>query len=455
MSSTAAPIRIAIVGGGATGALAAVHIARRFDSEPADIALIEPGGAIGRGIAYSTPDPRHLLNVGVANMSAFADRPDHLFGWLRKQGNGSGVDCPEFCFIPRSTYGDYISDLVRQTLASGAARSVRDFCVDLVEGANSVALRLSSGRELVADRVILATGHDAKPAPNGVVAARAWTDGSLDGLPSDAPILIVGSGLTMVDMAMSLDRRGHRGPITVVSRRGLLSSAHRFVASREISGEAIPFGAELSALLAWLRGLAARMSANGADWRSAVDALRPHTQRLWRSMSGEQKRRFLRHARVYWDVHRHRMAPEVERHVMRLRSSGRLTIVPGRVLSTVQRDEGVHARIARRGASAVEDHCFARVLDCTGLPDNPNRAANPLIRALLARGAARADPLGIGLDVAEDFALINASGHPSLRIQVIGPLARAAFWECIAIPDIRLQCQEIAEALSTAEAAKV
>ena len=387
-------------------------------------------------------------------MSAFADRPDHLFTWLRKQGIGSGAGCPtELCFIPRSTYGDYISDLVGQTLASGVVRSVRDLCVDVVESADSVALRLGSGREIVADRVILATGHDAKPGPNGVVAAQPWTDGSLDGLPTDAPILIVGSGLTMVDMAVSLDRGGHRGPITVVSRRGLLSSAHRLAAPRQISAEAVPFGAQVSALLAWLRGLVARMSADGADWRSAVDALRPHTQRLWRSMSEDQKRRFLRHARVYWDIHRHRMAPEVERRIMGLRSSGRLTILAGRVLSAVQRDEGVHARIARRGASAVEDHCFARVLDCTGLPDKPNRSANPLIRALLPRGAARVDPLGIGLDVAEDLALIDARGHASQRVQAIGPLARASVWECISIPDIRLQCQEIAQALATAEAA--
>jgi uncharacterized NAD(P)/FAD-binding protein YdhS len=250
-------------------------------------------------------------------------------------------------------------------------------CVDVVEGAESVALRLGSGREIVADRVILATGHDAKPGPNGVVAAQPWTGGSLDGLPTDAAILIVGSGLTMVDMAVSLDRGGHRGPITVVSRRGLLSSAHRLAAPRQISAEAVPFGAQVSALLAWLRGLVARMSSDGADWRSAVDVLRPHTQRLWRSMSEDQKRRFLRHARVYWDIHRHRMAPEVERRIMGLRSSGRLTILAGRVLSAVQRDEGVHARIARRGASAVEDHCFARVLDCTGLPDKPNRSAKP------------------------------------------------------------------------------
>ena len=448
------PIRIAIVGGGATGALAAVHLARRFDVGRADIVLIERSRDIGRGLAYSTRDPGHLLNVRVANMSAFADEPDHLLAWLREHRTESSVDSPTpFCFIPRSTYGDYIGDLVGQALASGAIRSAQDTCVDAVESADAVALHLASGRAIVVDQVVLATGYDAKPALDGVPAAQAWTDGSLDDLPSDAPLLIVGSGLTMVDMTLSLDRRGHRGPITVVSRRGLLSSAHRPVALHELPAEMVPFGAELSALLAWLRGLAARMSADGVDWRSTVDALRPHTQRLWRSMSGEQKRRFLRHARVYWEIHRHRMAPEVERHIVRLRSSGRLTIVAAHALSAVQRADGVHVRIARRGTNAAEDHCFARIIDCTGQPDDPIRSENPLIRALLARGAARADPLRVGLDVAENYALIDARGRPSRRIQAVGPLTRAAFWECIAIPDIRLQCQDIAEGLAAAEAA--
>jgi len=450
------PVRIAIIGGGATGALAAVHLARRFDAGQAEIVLVEPRRDIGRGLAYSSHDPRHLLNVRVGNMSAFADQPDHLLAWLGEQGTRSGVDCPtEFCFIPRSTYGDYISDLVGRALASGAVRCMHDTCIDAVESADSVALHLGSGRAIVADRVVLATGFDPKPVLDRVPAAQAWTDASLDDLPSDAPVLIVGSGLTMVDMAVSLDRRGHRGPITVVSRRGLLSSAHRPVASRQLSADAVPFGAELSELLAWVRGLAVRMGADGADWRSAVDAVRPHTQRLWRSMSGGQKRRFLRHARVYWDVHRHRMAPEIEQHMVRLRSSGRLTIIAGRVLSAVQRADGVHVQIARRGANPTLDRWFARVIDCTGQPDDPRRSENPLIRELLARGAARIDPLGIGLDVAEDYALIDSSGRPSRHIRVIGPLARAAFWECIAIPDIRLQCEDIADSLAAKRAAKV
>ena len=317
-------MRIAIVGGGATGALVAVHIARRLAGRGADIVVIESGDEVGRGIAYATPDPRHLLNVRVANMSAFPDAPDHLHDWLRLHEPPRART--RFCFLPRSVYGDYICDLFRQTLADGAARVVKAQAIDLAENEDQATVTLDTGERIAADHVILATGHDAKPAVEGIPADPPWTDGSLAGLAPDAPLLIVGTGLTMVDMALSLERRGHRGRIVALSRRGLLPSAHRDAIPRVLRREEVPFKSEISALLGWLRRLAARYEKDGADWRSAIDALRPYNQQLWRSMAPEQKRRFLRHARVYWDVHRHRMAPEIERALAALLQSGRLSV---------------------------------------------------------------------------------------------------------------------------------
>ena len=153
-------------------------------------------------------------------------------------------------------------------------------------------------------------------------------------------------------------------------------------------------------------------------------------------------------ARADLDVHRHRIRSRSRAAHHGVAIERATNVIARRVLSAQQGHDGVHASILARGAGAPEQHCFARAIDCTGLPDNPRRSSNPLIRALFARGLARADPLGIGLDVAETYALIDANGHPSSRIQVIGPLARAAFWECIAIPDIRLQCEDIAQAFA-------
>ena len=446
-------MRIAIVGGGATGALVAVNLARRLAGAGAEITVIEGAAAIGRGVAYSTRDRGHLLNVRACDMSAFADDPDHFSAWL-EQREEDGAGRGAFRFIPRATYGAYIGGLAREAEAAGAIQVVRDICVDAIEAADSVAVRLASGEVIMADQVVLATGHDAKLAGR-LAAAPAWSDGALDDLPPDAPVLLIGSGLTMVDVAVSLDGRGHRGPMLAVSRREVMPTAHQSVGPLCLPAESIPFGANVSKLTAWLRGLAAETSDRGGDWRSVVDALRPHTQRLWRSMSTNQKRRFLGHARPYWDAHRHRMAPEVARRIAGLRGSGRLTLIAGRVLSIAKQGDGLVAQIVRRGASSVEDMKFARAIDCTGLPEAPDRSPNPIIRALLDRGAARRDPLGVGLDVGEDFALIGAGGRRSRRIRVVGPPARAAFWECIAIPDIRLQCQELAGRLAAEEAARV
>jgi uncharacterized NAD(P)/FAD-binding protein YdhS len=447
-TQVAGTMRIAIVGGGATGALAALHLARALPDCQTEIIIIEPAQTVGRGLAYATDDPRHLLNVRVANMSAFADQPDHLLEWLRREGPVHGLASPTpFCFIPRGTYGAYIADLAQQSLASGAVRHVRDRCLDLTEDADAVTLRLSSGEAVRAEWVVLATGNDAKPVLSGIPAVQPWTEATLTGLPSDAPVLIVGSGLTMVDMVLSLDRRGHLGKITALSSHGLLSLPHRPVKPFPIAAGKVPFGAELSALTAWLCGLARATTSQGGDWRAAIDALRPHTQGLWRSMSLVQRRRFLRHARAYWDVHRHRMAPEVEKQIARLRAAGRLEIVAGRIVRARQVETGIDAEIARRGGGR-EIRKFARLIDCTGLADDPRRSENPLIRNLLARGAARADPLGIGLHVDEDYALIDAASQRSRRVRAVGPLARAAFWECIAIPDIRVQCRDLTERIA-------
>jgi uncharacterized NAD(P)/FAD-binding protein YdhS len=442
-------MRVAIVGGGATGILAAAHLVRRGGGAAADVVVIDPGesGSLGRGVAYATDDPRHLLNVRVANMSAFADRPDHLYDWLRQRGD---EDRPTpFSFISRATYGDYVANLARETLAVGRARHARATCLDIDEGSDGVKLALSNGETLDADFAILATGHEAKSTPAGVPAEQPWSEEALSGLGPEAPILIVGCGLTMVDMTLSLDRRGLRGPITAVSRRGLSPSAHRPSSPGSVTIDEVPFGAELSAQLAWLRGLAARFASEGADWRAAVDALRPHTQRLWREMSVEQRRRFLRHARVYWDIHRHRMAPEIEVAFRALMDSGRLEIVAGRIVAAQRIDGQITVEILRRSGGAIVTRRFARVIDCTGLSESPLQSANPLLRALLERGAARQDALGIGFDVSEDLGLVGADGRASRRVKAIGPLARAAFWECIAIPDIRLQCAQLTDALTS------
>jgi uncharacterized NAD(P)/FAD-binding protein YdhS len=440
-------MRIAIVGGGATGALVGLHLIRALGDRSIEIIVIEPAAEIGRGVAYSTADQRHLLNVRAGNMSAFADQPDHLFQWLEARGS---INCTTpFCFIPRGLYGTYLADLVRQPLLSGSMRHIHDVCVDLSECGDRVRLLLKSGEAVVADLVVFATGSPKRVFLKGVPVVQAWADSALREPEPERSILIVGSGLTMVDQALSLERQGHCGKITVLSYHGLLPAAHRSIRPYTIGAGQVPFGAELSQVMRWLRGLISELRNEGYDWRSAIDALRPHTQRLWRSMSPMQKRRFLRHLRAYWDVLRHRMAPEVEEQINGLRAGGRLEILSGRILHAEEGPKGVSVTIRKRGGSERVSLSFGRVIDCTGLSVDFHQSDNELVKTLLACGTARLDPLGIGLDVSEDYALVNGASMRMDKIRVAGPLARATFWECIAIPDIRLQCAHLAEIVAT------
>lgn len=427
--------------------ITAVNLVRAMRGQ-AEIILIERRADLGRGLAYSTSDPSHLLNVRVANMSAFPDDPDHFSRWLLAHGPAYGVDCPTpFLFVPRSVYGAYLASLFAEGAPHGV-RVLRSSCEDIAELRDEVRLRLADGSILTADAVVLATGHDPQTVEPGMPAVDPWSEAALDGLAPDASVLVLGTGLTMADVVLSLCRSGHRGHIMALSRRGLLSHAHADAQPIAVARSEAPFGAPLSELLHWIRRLAKRCAAEGGDWRSAVDALRPHTRSFWQSMTPEQRRRFLRHARPWWDVHRHRMAPSVAELIGDLIAEGRLVILGGKVVATDTVSNRIIATVRRRGTTATERHEFVRVINCTGLPDDPRRSPNPAIRSLLARGLARADPLSIGLDVAADNAVVRLSGQPSQRIFAIGPLARGAFWEIIAIPDIRQQCAELADNLA-------
>jgi uncharacterized NAD(P)/FAD-binding protein YdhS len=445
------PRRIAIIGGGASGVIAAANLARAA-CDDTEIVLIERRRELGRGLAYSTRQPDHLLNVRAANMSAFADDPDHFFRWLRDRGPRFGIHDPtRSCFAPRMVYGEYVRDLLNEPAAC-AVRRVCDEFVAIEETASGVRISLRSQADLDVDLVVLATGHDVRCASVGdVKALDAWDSAGLAAIAPDEAVLIVGTGLTMVDVVLSLHRRGHRGSITAVSRRGLAPAAHTSrhgpCASHAVPRDAVPFGAPVSHLTRWLRENVRLMMAEGGDWRGAIDALRPHTRALWQAMTTDQRRRFLRHARPWWDVHRHRMAPAVAEVVDRLRADGRLRILAGRIEAATRPDDAIEVTVGPRGAAATEVLAVSHIVGATGSPDGPHRSRDPLIRALLCGGAARPDALGMSLDVTDADAVIDAAGHPSARIFAVGPPSRAAFWEMIAIPDIRDQCAELASRL--------
>jgi uncharacterized NAD(P)/FAD-binding protein YdhS len=189
------------------------------------------------------------------------------------------------------------------------------------------------------------------------------------------------------------------------------------------------------------------MQKRGGDWRSVVDGLRPHVQAIWRAMPSGARQRFLEHARPWWDIHRHRMAPEVEAKIRALQESGQLRILPGHIREVSAKPDGAGVSIRPRASESVVRLEVSRIVSCRGLTSDPRRSSNPLVAQLVGEGYARVDPLGIGLDVDNDCAVVDASERASERIFAVGPMSQAAFWESIAIPDIRLQVASLASRL--------
>ena len=436
-----------IIGGGASGVLLAYQLLHRSTPD-FRVTLIEKRPDIGRGLAYHTGNPEHVLNVRVANMSALPDEPDHFWRWLTSR-EGVPPPCPDpYCFVPRRIYGDYIASLLTTSKGRSLHRLsiVQGTCVDVSEEMSDVVVRLDDGSCYVGDIAVLATGHDVRSCSPGYVDP--WLPPSAAGVDSDATVLILGTGLTMVDYIQSLVHDGHRGPIIAMSRRGLLTKPHHRVEPIRIQETDVLFGADIAQLLRWLRGRVNAHVAKGGNWRSVIDGLRPYIQRLWHELPPDSRRRFLEHARAWWDVHRHRMAPEVEARITHALYNDRLTLMAAKIAGIEPNEAGARVRYRRRGQSEIQSMQVGAIVDCTGIVKDPLASANPAVRSLLDRGLARVDPLHIGIEINPDCAIVNHDGVPSRRLFAVGPLTRAAFWEIIAIPDIRNQCAALAAKLA-------
>ncbi|MCU0899010.1 MAG: FAD/NAD(P)-binding protein [Cypionkella sp.] len=420
-------------------------------SQPAEpslrVTLIEGNGALGKGIAYSTTDPDHLLNTRVHNMSAFPDNPHHFHDWLLSRPDGGKVT--EQCFVSRETYGTYLASLLnpwRTPNGEGRLRVVTGTVQRVEETDSKVAAHLDDGSTLNGDGLVLATGHvQAHPSPDGALS-NPWQPQR--DIPPDARVVIIGSGLSMVDQVLSLLRSGHRGEILSISRRGQLPRSHAPTSPLKIHPESIPLGAPMSVLFRWMRGLARQAVQDGGTWRDAVDGVRPHVRTIWRNLPQQDRARFLRHAATWWDVHRHRMPNSSNVEIRLAVSSGQLVLSRASFLTAVRVDAKTRRVTVRpRGTQRELTLDAARVIDCRGIRNDPEKHASPLFADLLQTGQARVDPLRISLDVTADCQLINASGRPSARIRAIGPVTRATFWEITAIPDIREQAAKLAKTL--------
>lgn len=438
---TLPPVDIAIVGGGASGVLLAAQLVRKSRLR---VALIERGADLGLGVAYTTRCLGHLLNVRASDMTALADEADHFVRWLARDGSGFGPTD----FVPRAIYGRYLQHLLADAVDRSDRRlkMIRGNVVAIRHEKHGVELDIEDHGPLRARKAVLATGHRPPSTDSGAYRGNPWRDDSIAGLAPDASILLIGTSLTMIDVVISLLEHGHRGPILALSRRGLVPHSHppAPIPTPEADTSDLLVGS-LSQRTARFR---ARLRA-GLGWPGLMQLLRPHNNEMWLGLDLDQRKRFLRHLRPWWDIHRHRVAPQIGALIDAAQARGQLSIIAGRIEIGPTRDDKVEVTIIRRGSDVRENRSLDRVVDCRG-PRNEVDVRVPLHAQLVQDGKLRSDPLNQGLDVGAGEALIGRDGRPSDRLFVVGPPTRGRYTEIVAIPDIRLQVADVAKRLIAA-----
>lgn len=451
---TTVPAAIAIVGGGVSGSLLAIHLLRQA-ARPLRVVMIEPRPSVGPGIAYSTANPTHLLNVRAGNMSAFEHAPGDFLRWLEANAPAPADGWRTDSFVPRTLFGAYVAGMLADTgraAPPAAFEHMRAEAVAVADHEGNLVVRLADGKDLVVDRLALCLGNfpPATPANLAPIAHSPaflpdpWDWEALAAIEAADPVLLLGTGLTMVDALLELDALGHRGPVLALSRHGLLPRVHGAGRAAPPIPDAATAPGRVRALLRIIRDAAAQAEAAGDGWRGVIDGLRADTQALWRRLEREERRRFLRHLQPWWDVHRHRIAPQVAARITALERSGRLTIHAGRIAAIQEAGNGVAGAWSPRGSTIREGFRVRWVVNCTGPQCDYSRIRDPLVRHLLGLGRARPDSLHLGLDVAEDGGVVQHDGMPSDRIFALGPPTRGAFWEITAVPDIRKAAERLA-----------
>ncbi|TQJ08764.1 FAD/NAD(P)-binding protein [Lapillicoccus jejuensis] len=460
------PARVAVVGAGPAGTLVAAALAR-LGALPTglEVLLVDDDAGDGRGTAFSTSCPDHLLNVRARDLSARPEVAGDFVDWVRAHRDpAAGPDD----FLPRGWFGDYLAALQSQLLAPDATDATDAIDATGVtvrrvpagalavdesgEGAERrTALVLRSGERLPVDAVVLAVGTE-RPGLDWVpptllasdrLVADPWRPGALD-RPAGAPpgtVLVVGTGLTMADIALTVAADGDR--VVALSRRGRLPLPHSAqrraprpsTALTAAIGDQVALPAERVERLVREHLLA---GARGGDWRPAMDGLRPLTALLWQRVPEDERRALLRDGIPAWEVRRHRMPPATAAALARLRREGRLEVRRGEVADVEPLPDGRLLVALADGGRVVVD----RVVNATGPEREVSRSRNPVVVDLLASGLGTAGPLGMGLATDPGGRLLGRRTAPA--VWAVGALRRGELWETTAVPELRAQAVSVA-----------
>jgi len=421
--------------------------------------LIDGGSDEGVGIAYPAGPASYLLNVPAGQMSIDTDRPAAFLDFALARGNAAGAQE----FLPRAFYGEYLRASLRgaaESTAVGRYVRVKGRALRVRpphDGARSWQIHLDDRRVFVADEVVLAIGNAAPAhlpplgdlAETGYYVHDPWGTWPPGWSGRMRRVLVLGTGLTMADVALRLARAGRTPPeILALSRHGRLPQQQTSFDRAAMRPDRVATigctGGSLRGLVRVVHAFAREAEATGGDWREVVNAVRGIAPELWARLDGADRRRFLRHVRPVWDAHRHRIPAAAAAELFRLQASGRLAVSSGFLESAAVVDHGVEVIWRPRGASQRQRWLAHCIFNCTGPDSRVANSEDPLVRSLLADGLMVPDPLELGILASDAGEVIGAGGRPVAGLYYIGPWLRARDWEATAVRELRSHATRLA-----------
>jgi len=448
-------LKVVIAGGGFSGALVAIQLSRMAEND-ASISLVNTKYPVAKGVAYSTALDAHLLNVRAGRMSPFPDEPDHFVDWLHTRAQYSDIDMEELKlkFIPRKTYGNYLAELLKNEIKNhNRIKIIDDEVIDLIHDEEQHIVVLRNHFPLVADKVILATGNHLPGYPfpynTGFINSNfyvhdPWQSNLFSKNSSDEKVLLVGSGLTMVDVFLTARKANFHGKLIVVSRNGLLPAPHslpgRFSFDEDFENK------DLQQLFLIVKRNLQRAYSGEGSFDEALDGIRKNIHSLWKNFSQADQKKFLRHLRSYWNIARHRIPESIHAELMEAVKKGEVEIISGRIMGTNYNQEKAIITIQTKKREEKKLYVTS-VINCTGPQLDFLKIRSPLVTNLIQRKFVTVHPLRLGIRADNEFRVIQPNGESSRFLFVIGSALTGELWESVAVNELRQQAQQIATAI--------
>jgi uncharacterized NAD(P)/FAD-binding protein YdhS len=444
-------LKIIIIGGGLSGALAAMQLAQLAGGY--EVLMIEKNPELlGRGVAYQYDFTHQPLNVVAGGMSLFPNKPMDFVEWLEANHfkyNHLIEEVSPQAFIPRKIFGDYVLENLErvQHETQGRLQIRIDEAISVLDYGARKTVVLASGNALHADHVILALGNfppaDLFQADNPVQKnpryyGSPWSDKVYSQIKGYEDILLVGSGLTAVDIVLGLILRKFKGNVTMLSRRG------RFPLPHDLSHPPFqmlePDIKHPRKMLLWIRDLI-RKNPN-IPWSAVLDGLRPYTKKIWLQWSLAEKKYFLQKIRPYWEIARHRIPAKSAALLNDMMNANQLVLIKGHIVDATKTEDGIE--IIYRSEHRNITQVFHKVINCTGPESNYRKVRFPIISDLINRGKVKADELGLGIECTPEGRIINEQNNIENGLWCIGPMRKSVLWETTALRELREQAAELA-----------